>query len=44
MKEKLRDVNNGPCNRNSRGGNNRDPVLKEVTAKHFPELKKDMHP
>lgn len=32
------------CNINSRGGNNRELAFKEIIAKYFPELKKDMHP
>lgn len=32
------------CNINSRGGNNRELAFKEIIAKYFPELKKDVHP
>lgn len=44
MKGKLRDVNNSTCGRNPREGDKREAVFKEITAKHFPELMKDMHP
>lgn len=37
-------MDNSTCNRNSRGGNNREPVFKEIVAKHFPELKEGMNP
>lgn len=43
MKGQLRDVNNSTWNRNSRRGK-REAIFKDITAKHFPEAKKEVHP